>query len=477
MPNELQKVQNDGSLQPSVNQYSLQLLEYIGDLGLPTEGILVPVKERRKVITNLPEIVETLTAKCRREAMYISKFVAACAGGLFDAALNYLWDETVVNLRAKVVRFDLAYFYASAIESEEQRKSFKSEDDLVNLDEWQLIRGCRQTGILSEIGFKHLDYIRDMRNWASAAHPNHAQLTGLNLISWLETCIREVLIKEPEGPGVEARTLLHNLRNESLSEDDVPAIEAGLQRLPDAIVLSILRTVLGMFVDPKIENRVKENIRLVARAIWGVSSEDARNEAGLRYATYSANGDVTRKAAAKEFLQGVRGLGYLPPDSLAVELNEQLDNLWAAHFAFSNYSNEVPHAKSIVKFVPKSGSVPKAVLPKYVKTILLCRIGDATYGDGVSRGAKPYYDKLISMMQEREILEVAKLISDSDFSSKLQFGPCCSNFADLLTIFRAKVGNTHLARALDMIINDEKKHWRVLGNETRYKRAVDAVVL
>ena len=25
-----------------------------------------------------------------------------------------------------------------------------------------------------------------MRNWASAAHPNQSELTGLNLISWLE---------------------------------------------------------------------------------------------------------------------------------------------------------------------------------------------------------------------------------------------------------------------------------------------------
>jgi hypothetical protein len=337
--------------------------------------------------------------------MYISKFVAACAGGLFDAALNYLWDETVVNLRAKVVRFDLAYFYASAVESEEQRKSFKTDDDLVKLDDWALIRGCRQIGILSEIGFKHLDYIRDMRNWASAAHPNHTELTGLQLSAWLETCIREVLIKEPEGPGVEVRTLLHNLRNEILTADDVPAIEAAIQRLPDEIARSLLRTIFGMFVDPKTDAQVKENIRLVSRATWGISSEEARYEVGLRYATYSANGDVTRKSAAKEFLDRVGGLGYLPTDTLAVELNEQLENLFAAHHAWSNYTNEVPHAKSLASYVPESGVIPQAVLTKYVKTLLLCRVGDANWGDGVSRGAKPYYDRLLTKMQEREILK------------------------------------------------------------------------
>ncbi len=32
-----------------------------------------------------------------------------------------------------------------------------------------------------------------MRNWASAAHPNNSEITGLQLVSWLETCIKEVI--------------------------------------------------------------------------------------------------------------------------------------------------------------------------------------------------------------------------------------------------------------------------------------------
>jgi len=32
-----------------------------------------------------------------------------------------------------------------------------------------------------------------MRNWASAAHPNQNQITGLQLIGWFETCTKEVI--------------------------------------------------------------------------------------------------------------------------------------------------------------------------------------------------------------------------------------------------------------------------------------------
>ncbi|NES06504.1 MAG: hypothetical protein F6K22_29025 [Okeania sp. SIO2F4] len=52
-----------------------------------------------------------------------------------------------------------------------------------------------------------IDYIRDMRNHASAAHPNHNEITGLQLASWLETCIQEVIGKEPEGAVIEVKKL------------------------------------------------------------------------------------------------------------------------------------------------------------------------------------------------------------------------------------------------------------------------------
>ena len=86
-------------------------------------------------------------------------------------ALSFDVEEffQVANLRAKVVRFDLVYFYDSVFTDPDRRKHFNTEEDLLQLDDWQLIKGCKGIGILSDIGFRHLDYIRDMRNWASAA--------------------------------------------------------------------------------------------------------------------------------------------------------------------------------------------------------------------------------------------------------------------------------------------------------------------
>lgn len=83
----------------SLSNYENSLLAYVGSFGLPTEGILVPIAERKSVIRNFEEVVDLLRQEDINGAVYISKFITAASSGLFDAALNYLWDETVFQLR------------------------------------------------------------------------------------------------------------------------------------------------------------------------------------------------------------------------------------------------------------------------------------------------------------------------------------------------------------------------------------------
>jgi hypothetical protein len=80
-------------------------------------------------------------------------------------------------------------------------------------------------------------------------------------------------------------------------------------------------------------------------------------------------------------------------------------------------------------------------------------------------------------MQEREILEAAKLLDDSDIRSRLQFSPCQQNFIEIVAAHRKKVTNVHLSRALDMILRASLAQLSVLGSDSRYKASLKAVVL
>ena len=172
------------SYKTELQTFETGLMTFIAQHGLPTQNVLVPVPERVKVFGNVEDVLELFDAEHKQKSIYVSKFIAAAASGLFDAALNYLWDETIHELRKRVIRYDLEYFFDLAVTNPDKRKKLSTEEDLARLDDNELIRGASEMELISELGFKHLDYIRYMRNWASAAHPNQNQITGLQLNNW-----------------------------------------------------------------------------------------------------------------------------------------------------------------------------------------------------------------------------------------------------------------------------------------------------
>ena len=99
----------------NISTINAPLGNFLTHVGLPTEDLLSPVDERRKVIQSIEAVLENLPLDDRERATYISKFAICVTVGLFDGALAFLWDETIKALRSKVVGFDLEYFYSIPI--------------------------------------------------------------------------------------------------------------------------------------------------------------------------------------------------------------------------------------------------------------------------------------------------------------------------------------------------------------------------
>jgi hypothetical protein len=454
----------------TVDRFSAGLALYLDGLGLPTDSVLVAPAERLKVLNNLPAIAAELPSDQRRRAYYVSKFIAACSVGLFDAALNFLWNETISNLREKVARFDLDYFLDSLIGESKRRSTFRSADDLDKLEDWELIRGCMETGILTEIGFKHLDHIRNMRNYASAAHPNQIDLTGFQVLAWLETCIREVLSKEPAGGVIEVRKLLQSLRAETLDEKDIAPIADSLQRLREDLARSLLRAVFGMFTDPNTAANTRNNIMLIASPLWIVCPDEARFEAGVKHQTFAVNGEAARRSLAHQFLETVDGLSYLPANALAGEIDSALSGLWRVHNGFNNFYNEPTHARVLAKLIPSTGRIPPGIEREYVKVLTMCRIGN---GYGVSDEALPIYDALISRWSERHLILFVRLVAeDREVSSRLQFELCANNLRAVASELRTRTANTLVQRGLNLIENTPMDQLFRLKDRGEYKQAM-----
>ena len=108
---------------------SLQFQSYLESLSLPTDNVIATTDERKIVGENLPSFLNSISDEDKAEARYLSKFVGATAIGLFDAALNYIWNEVVINLRKKAVMYGIDIFFDAAVGGR-NRDLYTVEEDL-----------------------------------------------------------------------------------------------------------------------------------------------------------------------------------------------------------------------------------------------------------------------------------------------------------------------------------------------------------
>ncbi|WP_316010435.1 hypothetical protein [Paenibacillus sp. 3LSP] len=424
-----------------------RLITFLQQLGLPSDNILVPVFERINVFSNLQNVLIRLSTEDRERSMYLSKFVSAVSSGLFDAALNYLWDETIHELRRRVVQYDLTYFYDNAVGGEKRNK-LKTEEDLVKLDDSELIHGSKEIGLISDMGFKHLDYIRYMRNWASAAHPNQNQITGFQLLSWLETCIKEVISLPISNVAIEIKRLLRNIKEDAITSHDAKQIASFFLHLTSEQSNNLAQGFFGIYTRQDTTSKTRENIHLLLPFLWGSVDEDVKKGFGIRYGRFVANNEQTEKQLARQFLEVVQAESYIPDDLRATEIDTALQNLRYAHRSWNNYYNEPPFARELEKLVGSHGRLPNQIEKEYVTTLVEVFI---TNGNGKCWDAEPIYTRLIDQFDSNQALLAILSFSNSTISSRLQFSLCESQYKLLLEMMKTKVSAHAVKELIDQI--------------------------
>ena len=126
-------------IETSIGAFSQPLAHLLDHIGLPTENILSPIDERRKVIYYLESTLEVLPLEDRSKAEYLSKFTVAITVGLFDGALTFLWDETIKALGRLIISFDLEYFYNVAETISPKYKNLHSAEDIEAISAYDIL--------------------------------------------------------------------------------------------------------------------------------------------------------------------------------------------------------------------------------------------------------------------------------------------------------------------------------------------------
>lgn len=418
----------------ALTSYESAILAKVEEFGLPTGGVLVDISQRISILTNVGTVIAPLPAEHRVDAIYMSKFMLAVSAGLFDAALNYLWDETIGELRKRIVAYDLNYFFDQAVTDPDKRKDLREPADLAKITDDELIRAAAKIGFISPVGQQQLDLVRYMRNHASAAHPNQHEIGPYQLLAFMETCIREVILL-PESPTMVATgRLLYNVKNTTVTAEaasELAGVFNGLR--PDQVEL-LANGLFGIYTDPKQTTVTRDNVRLLAPQLWAQVPESVRSNFGVRQARFKASLDQTQADLAREFLSAVDGLSYLSEDIRLGEIDALVDELRRAHVGMDNFYNEPPIATRLAQMVG-SQAVPLGVETKYVEALSSIFLGRSS---GVSWRADATYESLMKSFTPDQAARAIYLLTGPEVAAILSYEKPRAKFKEALAILEPK---------------------------------------
>ena len=447
-----------------VAEFEEAMLAELAGIGLPSEGVLVSIEQRRAVFTNFQQAIDILPIEDRGRSLYLSKFLAAVGAGLFDAALNYLWEETITELRRRVAAYDLAYFYDVAVTSPERRKRLSTEDDLGKVGDHELISGAREIELVSDIGFRQLDLIRYMRNHASAAHPNQNDVLGFQLLGYLQTCISEVITLPESVEVAETKKLLRNVRDGKVDAEMASATAEFFRGLGQVQADNIAAGLFGIYVDSASAESARDGVRRLLPVLWPLVGDAQRQQFGVRYGRFVANGDADEAGLARQLLDVVDAAAYLPEQVRVAELATAIEDLLSAHRGRNNFYAEPAPARHLDALAGER--VPNAVRAPYVAVLVEVFL---TNGNGVAWSADPYYQSMISRFAPAEAEAAVREFFGEANQSKLRWDICRKKYEELLDLLDSKITRP-VARDLMDAIRSFHGEPSDLAKDTELKR-------
>lgn len=443
-----------------------QFEKYLQSLGLPFEGIIASEKERNTMASILPQTFEALTPEVKKEAVYLSKFVASSAIGLYDAGLNYIWNEVVLSLREKVKLYGLDLFFDAAVGGD-VRESYSSEEDLVSIKDNTLIDACRKLEIISDVLHQKLKHILYMRNHIGASHANTESIRTFELLGWLETCVNDIIADKPSEGAIFVQQLIINIKKEDLviSTTRLEQIKDTLSRQHTRIAGNLLLTLFSIFTRSGTSQVVRGNILKLAPIAWDLSLDNKKYEIGFKIDQLGLNLDEETANIGETFIEKCNGISYKTTSSKTRELNSLLDRLYRTHLAWDNFYYEGPIIKEIKKYISTTADILPNIEDKLIKTVLICRIGNGVnYCNGVAPSAKSHYDEIIQLFNPKQVKILMRFINAPEIRNNLSNSNMARQLIDLLQLINLDLQEGRTAEAIEYIVNNLEKKGHNLFN-------------
>lgn len=448
-----------------------KITEFLTNLGLPSDNIIATNKERAIINHTLPDYISQLPEELKKDARYLSKFVVGAGFGLFDYALNSIWNEVTLALRNKAITYGLDIFFDASVGGK-MRELYNSEEDLAGLKDNTLLNTCKKLELISETTYKKLAHILDMRNDIGISHPTNYTINAFELMGWFQTCIQDVLQDMPSDSAIQVKAFIENLKNleVTIEDDKIEKIKGQISSLSSLHCSRILRTIFGLYVSEDSSQILRKNISKMIPIIWSASVDDVKYKIGIMVEGYNNNLHTKKYEKGCEFFEIANGNKYRTESERIINLENLSNELRDAHFGYDNYYTEVPIIKKIMTYFEDSTDIPNEIALNLIHSVMLCRIGRGySYKRGVSPSGREYYDRFFNILKDDFIPLFIAQLCEFDIQQKLGRKIAMEQALEMITEVKHNIINERYVESLDYLLAKFPNTSRAIFN-TEFKK-------
>jgi hypothetical protein len=375
---------------PAVTETTIPLLDQlIKAIGVPRE-ILASNEDISTAWQQLPALLTKIPPQLRDPLL--ARMCVAVSVGLLDAAINYAWNSSIIELRNKVRAFGVT------IVPQVIGKPF---DDQV-LDEMQdseLLGLCLSLNLLTEEGFFMLDQSRDVRNNFSAAHPPIGTVDAYEYLNFLNRCAKHALNDSINPRGVDVTVFISAVKGATFNEFQRSEWIGRIKETHQAQREALISILHGIYCDPAVGEEARLNALGLAEAFAGEFTAKTKSELVMRHTGYSAEGKKDRHSASQQFFSKLSIVGLLSEAERHTMVVAACKRLMSAHQAYNNFYNETPFAERLLEISSQS-PIPDSAKEDFVETVVTCSVGNQY---GTCRAADVDYTTMIRRFSPKEV--------------------------------------------------------------------------
>lgn len=382
-----------------INDTSTYLVDITKALNVP-RSIVASDEEISEAWERLPRVISKIPENLRTK--WIAKMCIAVSTWLFDSWINYVWNESIVELRNKVKRFWLSIVWEII-----DKKDF-DERKLNDYKDSELINLCLKLNLITEEWFFYLDQCRDIRNNFSVAHPTIWDVDENELISFSNRCVKYALSVDWNPVWVNLWQFIESLKRSKFSEEQMKTWLEKISQTHEAQRELLFSTLYSMYCDKESTEETRVNSMNIIIELKDYITPTVKSNLINSHQWYIISWNTWASTASQQFFEKLALLELLWEKEKHAIIYKACDNLYDVHTSMNNFYNEPPFAERLYE-ITNWTSIPDTIKEKFVEVVILCWMWNWYW---VSNRAFPFYEKIVSNFSPKELKLLFEYIAD-----------------------------------------------------------------